>query len=414
MSEAGPQFVVAQLGARMHYAVPKILSSARMLAHFYTDSVATRTGGLADRILQLLSTRSGSVRRLRTRIPDGIAPDRIKAFQEFGWEYAMRLRIARLRGRDRAAFLWAGRKFNNLVVREPWNGAGAVYVFNSAGLEILQAAQQRSMMRFVEQTIAPSAVEYKLLSVECATWPGWETYADPADLVEAYANREGQEWEMADRILCGSEFVVEGIREAGGCWQKCVVVPYGVDCAPTTVREFRTKPHLNVLFAGQVGLRKGAPYFYQAARVLPAACFHFRMVGPSRLSEHATHTISERVALVGAVPRTAMAEQYRWADVLVLPSICEGSATVTYEALAAGVPVIATRNAGTVVRDGVDGFIVPARDPGAIARKLELLYSDSDRLRQLSQNARGRAAEYTIEKYAERLLSVLRQPCASS
>ena len=326
----------------------------------------------------------------------------------------MRLRIAGLRGRDRAAYLWAGRKFNSLVAREPWNGAGAVYVFNSAGLEILEAAQQKGMMRFVEQTIAPSAVEHKLLSEEFAAWPGWESYADPADLVEAYAERERQEWKIADRIVCGSEFVVEGVRESGGCWQKCVVVPYGVDCAPTAVREFRTKPHLNVLFAGQVGLRKGAPYFYQAAQLLPAAYFQFRLVGPSHLSEHATRTMSRRVALIGTVPRTAMAEQYRWADVLVLPSMCEGSATVAYEALAAGVPVIATRNAGTVVRDAVDGFIVPARDPGAIAQKLELLHAEPDRLRQLSQNARARAAEYTIEKYAERLLSVLRQPGTSS
>jgi glycosyltransferase involved in cell wall biosynthesis len=163
-----------------------------------------------------------------------------------------------------------------------------------------------------------------------------------------------------------------------------------------------------------LGLRKGAPYFYQAARLLPAAYFQFRMVGHSRLSEAATRTISGRVTLIGAVPRTTMAEQYRWADVLVLPSICEGSATVTYEALAAGVPVIATRNTGTVVRDGVDGFIVPARDPEAIARKLELLYSDCDRLRQLSQNACARAAEYTIEKYAERLLAVFGQRAIDS
>jgi glycosyltransferase involved in cell wall biosynthesis len=385
-----------------------------MLARFYTDSLATRTDGFRSQILQFLGSRSRSVRRLRTRIPQAIEPDRIKAFQEFGWEYALRLRMARLTGRERSAFLWAGRKFNNLVIREPWDRAGGVYVFNSAGLEILQVARQRGLMGFVEQTIAPCAVEHQLLSAEYAAWPGWESHPERRDLVATYAGRERQEWELADWIVCGSEFVAEGIRQVGGCWQKCVVVPYGVDYAPTTVREFSRKSSLNVLFAGQVGLRKGAPYFYQAAGVLPATRFHFRMVGPCLLSEHAARAISDRVALIGAVPRTAMAEQYRWADVLVLPSICEGSATVTYEALAAGVPVIATRNAGTVVRDGVDGFIVPARDHGAIAQKLELLYSDPDRLRQLSQNASARAREYTIEKYAERLLSVLRQPYASS
>src|ERR1035438_9514735 len=113
MSEGRPQFVVAQLGARMHYAVPRILSSARMLAQFYTDTVAPRPGTLIDGMLRILSARSGSVGRLRTRLPDGIATDRIRTFQEFGWEYAMRLRIARLMGRDKAAYLWAGRRFSN-------------------------------------------------------------------------------------------------------------------------------------------------------------------------------------------------------------------------------------------------------------------------------------------------------------
>jgi glycosyltransferase involved in cell wall biosynthesis len=204
--------------------------------------------------------------------------------------------------------------------------------------------------------------------------------------------------------------VVDGIREAGGPWQKCVVVPYGVDCKPASQKEFRSKPQLNVLFAGGVGLRKGAPYFYEAARILTPQHFQFRMVGPSLLSERARRTLSERVSLIGAVPRTAIAEQYRWADVLVLPSVCEGSATVTYEALAAGVPVIATPNAGTVVRDGVDGFIVPPRNPEVIAEKLELLYAEPDRLRWFSQNATARAEQYTIEKYATRLLAVLQQP----
>jgi len=55
----------------------------------------------------------------------------------------------------------------------------------------------------------------------------------------------------------------------------------------------------------------------------------------------------------------------------VLPSICEGSATVTYEALASGVPVICTPKTGSMVRHGVDGNIVPIRNPEAIAQSIE-------------------------------------------
>ena len=62
-----------------------------------------------------------------------------------------------------------------------------------------------------------------------------------------------------------------------------------------------------------------------------------------------------------------MADLYAWADVFLLPFICEGSAMVTYEALSWGLPVITTHNAGSIVRDTVDGWLVPYRDSEAIA-----------------------------------------------
>ena len=102
-----------------------------------------------------------------------------------------------------------------------------------------------------------------------------------------------------------------------------------------------------------------------------------------------------------------MAAHYRWADVFVLPSICEGSAAVCYEALAYGLPVITTPNAGSVVRNGVDGYIVPIRDADAIACKLELLASDPRLLAELSANVKDRAREFTVSRYAARLFSTI-------
>jgi glycosyltransferase involved in cell wall biosynthesis len=108
-----------------------------------------------------------------------------------------------------------------------------------------------------------------------------------------------------------------------------------------------------------------------------------------------------------------MAEHYAWADVFLLPSICEGSATVCYEALAAGVPVITTENAGSVVRDGVDGFIVPIRDAEAVVERLEMLYRDRELLESMSRGAFARAREFTVEKYGERLLEAIGAACSA-
>ena len=92
-----------------------------------------------------------------------------------------------------------------------------------------------------------------------------------------------------------------------------------------------------------------------AAQVLKSGEYEFRAVGPANVSHEAQRRLRECLDLVDAVPRNETPHQYEWADVLVLPSVSEGSANVCYEALAAGVPVITTKNAGSVVRDG--GYI---------------------------------------------------------
>jgi glycosyltransferase involved in cell wall biosynthesis len=62
-----------------------------------------------------------------------------------------------------------------------------------------------------------------------------------------------------------------------------------------------------------------------------------------------------------------------------------------------------------VVRDGVDGFIVPIRDAAAIVEKIERLADGPNLWAKMSANAFARASEFTVEKYGERLLSALRE-----
>jgi glycosyltransferase involved in cell wall biosynthesis len=95
---------------------------------------------------------------------------------------------------------------------------------------------------------------------------------------------------------------------------------------------------------------------------------------------------------------------YGWADVLVLPSICEGSATVTYEAMACGLPVVSTPNTGSLVRHGVDGFVVPIRDATALQEKIELLCDDRALRSRMATSARERSKEGSLGAYGRRLL----------
>jgi len=248
-----------------------------------------------------------------------------------------------------------------------------------------------------------------LIVEEGERFPEWEAKADSGAAGERYAEREEAEWAEADLILCGSEFVRDGIGQRGGPVERCAVVPYGTD--PQFAQSRRSRPHggpLRVLTVGAVGVRKGAPYVLEAARRMgPRA--HFRMVGALEADPSIVSPLREHVEWVGVVPRSQTLEHYAWADVLLLPSLCEGSAGATNEALAAGLPVITTHNTGSVVRDGHDGFVVPIRDVDAIVEALERVRVDPEFHRELCRNAEARLPEVSFPGYADRLISRVTQ-----
>jgi glycosyltransferase involved in cell wall biosynthesis len=163
---------------------------------------------------------------------------------------------------------------------------------------------------------------------------------------------------------------------------------------------------LRVLTVGEVGLRKGSQYVLEAAQKLGSAA-EFRMVGQTSLPEDAVRTLSKFLQLTGPIPRAEMQKQFDWADVFLLPSLCEGSATVVYEALSAGLPVICTFNTGSVVSDSVEGFIVPIRDANAIVEKLLYLAEQPVVLSEMSANAIARARQFSLTAYRDRLLEAI-------
>jgi glycosyltransferase involved in cell wall biosynthesis len=396
--------IVAQLGARMHYAVAAILQRAGMLERLYTDIYAPRL----PKPLHAFGARYGPTpfRRWLGRMPTDIPEEKITSLDAMGIEYYWRRRRAASPESSAEADLWAGRELCRRVIQNGLGNASAVFTYNSAGLELLRHARNAGKLAVVEQTIAAVRVQDELLKEEESVHHRWLPSCSRAPVRSAFVERDQMEWEASDLILCGSEFVRDSIQASGGPIKRCRVVPYGIATSSPAPRKSKGSRPLHVLTVGVVGLRKGAPYLPAVAKRLKGKA-EFRMAGQVEVSAYGEELLREHVTLLGAVPRIEIQEQFAWADVFHFPSICEGSATACYEALAAGLPVITTPNAGSVVRDGVDGFIVPIRDPAANADKIERLADDSDLLAVMSANALERAADYTLEKYGERLIEAL-------
>jgi glycosyltransferase involved in cell wall biosynthesis len=396
--------VASQLGARMHYAVPHILGEAGLLERFYTDICAVQG---FPRLLALVPRRwqPRPMRRLAGRVP-AVPGDKLRSFPLLGaYQVARRMRAAGPAEETRLALL-DGKAFSHAVRRAGFGRASGFYGIAGECLEQVQAARAQGLWTAVEQIIAPRDIVDRLIAGEAARFPEW-AQNQPADpYAAAFARRERDEWAVADIVVCPSEFVRDAVAAVGGPAEKCVLVPYGIDVARFAVPERRRGNRLRVLTVGAVGLRKGSPYVVAAARQMVGEA-QFRMVGAIGAGLAPSLLWSPNLELCGAVPRAEIAAHFAWADVFLLPSACEGSATVTYEALAAGLPVIATPNAGSVVEDGVSGFVVPLDETASIVAALRALAGDADRLETLSAAARARAADYDIAAYGRRLLAAL-------
>jgi glycosyltransferase involved in cell wall biosynthesis len=397
---------VAQLGARMHYAVPRIFHSAGLLDRFYTDLAIGR--GFARTVKSLGGFRSRMIEKVCSRVVPEIPVADITQFRGFGFRYSSDIRNARSPSDLTRIYLAGGKEFCRLILKRGLGKISALYSFNSASLELLERGRELGVVGVLEQTIAPKSIERELLSEEIDRWPHWEHPAAEDRYANAYCEREHAEWALADKIICGSPFVAGALASLGVPPSRCLIIPYGVESVGSPASRTSEKGRrLRVLFCGTVGLRKGFPYLLQAARMLGAQGFEYQAIGNSSLTSVVESEVRKTFQWPGSVPRSQVRGYFDWADVFVLPSICEGSATVCYEALAAGVPVITTPNAGSVIRDAVDGYIIPIRDGRAIAERLGRFQSNPSLLLELSQNARRRSEEFTIEKYGKRLLAAI-------
>lgn len=217
------------------------------------------------------------------------------------------------------------------------------------------------------------------------------------------------EYEAARYLILESEFTRDTFLAEGFPASKLVVLPRGMDTvrfrppeAPRPDRPFR------VVFFGPIGVRKGARYLLEAWSKLKLRDAELVMLGsvPDDMRRFVERIAAAdpTIRLMGFVKDTV--RFYHESSVFVLPSLSEGSAKVTYEAMACGLPVIVTPNAGSIARDGEDGFLIPPRDSEALQEKLLKLYEDRGMRESMGRNARKRAEMFTWDAHRKELLAV--------
>jgi len=172
------------------------------------------------------------------------------------------------------------------------------------------------------------------------------------------------------------------------------------------------------LFVGALEKSKGVFDLFEALARLhrEGRRFAMRLAGTgSRQGElqafARAHGFAEEVAFLGMLPHgSPLFEQYRQADLFLLPSLTEGVPRVTHEAMAMGCPVLAT-DVGSIpwqLRDGA-GLLVPSNDPAALAEAMARILDEKDLRERLSSRGYQRALEHTLEKQQQDIELYFRQ-----
>jgi glycogen synthase len=168
-----------------------------------------------------------------------------------------------------------------------------------------------------------------------------------------------------------------------------------------------------VLFVGRLAPQKGVSTLVEAAGLLKEPSAQVLLVGDgperSKLERDAERLgVDDRLHFVGFFAHERLPAVLAHADLLVLPSLYEELGTVLLEAMQAALPIVASRTGGIpdLIEDGVNGMLVPAGDPEALARAIDRLLADRDLARRLSKEAQQRAKDYDWEVLAERVLRV--------
>lgn len=234
------------------------------------------------------------------------------------------------------------------------------------------------------------------------TWSWSMTVHGPTEFAAVEEFNLARKVAAADRVVCISDFCRSQLMalSAPAEWPKLVVVHCGADLDRYAYREPRAAEpgHLDILSVGRLVPEKGQSLLLDAVAALAAEGLdvHLTVVGNGPDAEalkaqaHRLDPGGRRVSFTGPLGQDRLPEVFAAHDVFCLPSFAEGVPVVYMEAMAVGLPVVATRIAGVpeLIEDGQSGLLVPPGRADAVADALRRLALDHELRRRLAEAGR--------------------------
>jgi glycosyltransferase involved in cell wall biosynthesis len=281
--------------------------------------------------------------------------------------------------------VWNARLFDDWTYKRIGE-CDALIALSGAALKTGQLVQRRGGKFCCDIGSSHPRFQDRIVREEYARWGVDLPVNDLRDTV-----REEEIFAVADSLTVGSSFAAKTYLEAGIPAAKVNVIPLGVRLENFTKTVEPPADTFNVLFAGQISLRKGVPYLLEAFAQLQHGKKRLRLAGhvDASIKNVLGRLPLDDVEFLGIQSPQELAKTMSHSHALVLPSVEDGFGMVMAQAMACGCPIICSTNTGgpDLIADGMEGFVVPIRDAGVIAERLQELANDPARQRAMGEAA---------------------------
>jgi glycosyltransferase involved in cell wall biosynthesis len=354
--------------------------------------------------------RSYALHYLRKRHYESLDPRRI---EQYPWFEILNL-LAKKVAKEKAPYEWlfytAHRRFDDWVARKLTAVDFDGFVgYEISSLESFTVCKKKGVPCVLDLAAEHGALQRRVYREEAGL--GTPIIKISADLLERTRRVKDEEIVLADSIFTPSTYSKRSLLDAHVDKGKIRQIPYGVDGRLfSPKREYKRNGKFTLICVGSIMPRKGLHYLLEAYKQLNLRDAELVLIGG--LTEESAVLLAPYFGLFKHLPSLHQPELVEWiqrADVFVLPSLLDSFGLVVLEAMACGTPVIVSEHTGAkdVVRDGVDGFIVPIRQVQALKEKILFFYENRDALEAFGRSAREQAALYTWERYRQHVVEAL-------
>lgn len=274
-----------------------------------------------------------------------------------------------------------------------------LYAYEDGAYLSFASAKELGIKCYYELPIAYWKTVHQLLHEEAIRYPEWAGTLLATRDGPIKCARKHAELEMADVVVCPSDFVKRSLPEEIKAKKECKVIPYGAPL-PWLTRNPPTRTYndpIKTLFIGSFSQRKGLADIFEAFKEIPPSMASLTLLGTPIFPLKFYKNKMPNCNFLSSVPHQEVLQIMQTHDLLLLPSIIEGRALVQLEALGCGLPILITPNTGgeDMLNDHQNGFIIPIRSPKAIYEKIKWLFDHQQYLPELRRNARRSAERYS-------------------